>query len=50
MIFHNLRGYDSHLIFYEPKKFDVKIGVIPNGLEKHMAFILNKNLFFIDSM
>ena len=33
IIFHNLRGYDSHLIFYEFNKFDVKIIVIPNGLE-----------------
>ena len=38
LIFHNLRGYDSHLIFDELKKFDLKIDVIPNGLEKHMAF------------
>ena len=30
--------------------FDVKIGVIPNRLEKYMAFFLNKNLVFIDSM
>ena len=30
--------------------FDVKIDVIPNRLEKYMAFILNKNLVFIDSM
>ena len=37
-IFHNLRGYDSHLIFNELDKFDVKINVIPNGLEKYMAF------------
>ena len=29
VIFHNLRGYDSHL-----SKFIVKISVIPNGLEK----------------
>ena len=49
-IFHNLRGYDSHLIFNELDKFDVKIKVIPNGLEKYMAFFLNKNLVFIDSM
>ena len=38
VIFHNLRGYDSHLIFFELKNFDVKTDVIPNGLEKHMAF------------
>ena len=28
----------------------MKIGVIPNGLEKYMAFLLNKNLVIIDSM
>ena len=28
----------------------MKIDVIPNRLEKYMAFILNKNLVFIDSM
>ena len=50
VIFHNLRGYDSHLIFKELSKFDVKINLIPNGLEKYMAFTLNKNLVFIDSM
>ena len=49
-MFRNLKGYDSYLIFYELKKFDVEIGVIPNRLEKYMAFILNKNLVFIDSM
>ena len=37
-VFHNLRGYGSHL-----KKVDVKITVIPNRLEKGMAFFfLNK--------
>ena len=50
MIFHNLRGFDSHLIFYELKTFDIKIDVIPNRLEKYMTFILNKNLVFIESM
>ena len=38
VIFHNLRGYGSHLIFNEPDKFDVKTSIIPNGLEKYMAF------------
>ena len=50
VIFHNLRGYNSYLIFNELDKFDVKISVIPNGLEKNMAFFLNKNLMVIDSM
>ena len=50
VIFHNLKGYDSHLIFKKLSKFNVKISVIPNGLEKYMAFTLNKNLVFIDSM
>ena len=45
-----IRGYDCHLIFCELKKFDMKIDIIPNRLEKYMAFILNKNLDFIDSM
>ena len=48
--FHNLKGYHSHLIFKELSKFNVKIGVIPNGLEKYLAFNLNKHLVFIDSM
>ena len=39
IMFHNLRGYDSHLIFCELNKFDIKISVIPNGLEKYMAFL-----------
>ena len=50
VIFYNLKGYDSHLIFKELSKFNVKISVIPNGLEKYMAFTINKNLVFIDSM
>ena len=49
VIFHNLKGYDSHLIFKELSKFDCRINVIPNGLEKYMSFSLN-NLVFIDSI
>ena len=40
VIFHNLRGYNSHLIFCELDNFDVKISVIPNELEKYMTFFL----------
>ena len=50
VIFHNLRCCDSNLIFNELDKFDVKISVIPNGLEKYMTFSLNKQLVFIDNM
>ena len=50
VIFHNLKGYDSHLIVSVLHKFDVKTSVIPNGLEKYMAFFSGKNLIFIDSM
>ena len=38
VIFHNSRGYDSHLIFNELNKLDVKIEVIPNRFEKYMKF------------
>ena len=31
-------------------KFDVKVNVIPNGLEKYTAFTINNNLVFIDSI
>ena len=50
VIFHNLRGYGSDLIFNELDKFDVKIKVIQNKLEKYMTFFLNKNLVFIYGM
>ena len=45
-----MRGYDSHLIFSVLHKFNLKINVIPNGLEKYMTFFLSKNLVLIDSM
>ena len=38
VIFHDLRGYQSHLIFCELNKFDLKIDVIPIRSEKYMAF------------
>ena len=45
-----MRGYDSHLVFSELNKFNVKISVISYGLEKYMAFFPSKNLVFIDSV
>ena len=50
VIFHNLLGYESHLIIKEISNFDVRVDVIPNRLEKYMAFTRNRNLVFIDSL
>ena len=50
IIFHNFKGYDSHLIFSELHKFSLKVDVITNGLEKYMTLFLDRDLLFIDSM
>ena len=54
MIFHNLRGYDSHFIMQEigkiSKEKQLDINCIPNNMEKYMAFMLGKHIVFIDSM
>ena len=63
VIFHNLRGYDSHFIMQqigeiankhgytnkEGEKQDLNINTIPNNMEKYMAFMLGNHLMFIDS-
>ena len=63
VIFHNLRGYDSHFMMqqigeiaknhaYKNKKEGeqhLKINAIPNNMEKYMAFMLGDHLNFIDS-
>ena len=63
VIFHNLRGYDSHFIMqqigemaknyaYKNKKRKeqhLKINAIPNNMEKYMAFMLGNHLNFTDS-
>jgi hypothetical protein len=53
VIFHNLKGYDSHHIIREAYKINKDIGqkdinVIPNSFEKFMSFSIG-NLKFIDS-
>ena len=63
VIFHNLRGYDSHFIMqnigkivkehiYTNKKGEkcqMNINAIPNNMEKYVAFMLGNHLTFIDS-
>ena len=47
--FHNLKNCDSHLIIQELGKFNLKISIIPNGLEKYMSFAISNKVSFIDS-
>ena len=50
IIFHNLEGYDGHLIFKELNNFDnIDIQVIPKTSEKYMSIIVNRNIVFLDS-
>ena len=48
VVFHNLKGYDSHLIIKSFKNKDLRINCIPTSTEKFLSFSL-ANLNFIDS-
>ena len=49
IVFDNLKNYDCHLIMQELGKFNVKVNIIQNGLEKYMSFTINNKISFIDS-
>lgn len=52
VVFHNLRGYDGHIIMQNISGFvDEKheLDVIPNSMERYMSFFLGEHLRFIDS-
>ena len=49
IVFYNLKNNDSHLIMLELGKFNLKINVIPNGVQKNMSFNINNKLRFIDT-
>ena len=49
IIFHDLEGYDGHLIFKELNNLNVDIEVIPKTIDKYMSIIVNRNITFIDS-
>ena len=42
VVFHNLKNYDSHPIMQELGEFNVRINVIPSGLEKYISFNISK--------
>ena len=49
VVFYNLKHYDSRFIMQELGKFNPKLSVLPNGLDKYMSFTINNRLNFIDS-
>jgi hypothetical protein len=48
VVFHNLRGYDSHLMMQAISKVEGRVSCIPNNTEKYISFSLGQ-LRFIDS-
>ena len=48
VIFHNLQGYDGHLVMQSISKSDGKLSCIPNNMEKYISFQV-RQLRFIDS-
>ena len=46
IIFHNLQGYEGHIIFKELNNFDVDISVIPKGTDKYMSKLPPKECFY----
>ncbi len=40
VVFHNLRGYDSHLLMQAISKVEGRISCIPNNTEKYISFSL----------
>ena len=51
IIFHNLEGYDGHLVFRELNNFkDIDTQVIPKTNGRYMSIIVNNSLVFLDSL
>ena len=50
IIFHNLEGYDEHIIFKELNNFDVAIDVIPKTIESTWALLLVEILLSLTLM
>src|SRR6266581_4500141 len=49
VVFHNLRGYDSHLLMQKLGSFkDKTISVIPNNMEKYMSFSVASTTEYYD--
>ena len=45
VVFHNLRGYDSHLLMQAISKVEGKITCIPNNTEKYIFLIRTTKIY-----
>ncbi|CAB4025284.1 Hypothetical predicted protein [Paramuricea clavata] len=50
VVFHNLRGYDSHPIILESCEQNIDLTVIATNLQKYLSFSFGRQLVFIDSL
>ena len=50
VFFHNLRGYDAHILFPTIGNYEWKIKVIPQTWEKYLAIQWGRNIIFKDSL
>ncbi|CAB3988508.1 Hypothetical predicted protein [Paramuricea clavata] len=50
VVFHNLRGYDSHPIILESCEQKIDLTVIATNLQKYLSFSFGNQLVFIDSL
>ena len=48
VIFHNLKGYDSHLLLPELGKFNKKISIIPHNMQTYMSFSVGHKTSYFD--
>ena len=48
VIFHNLEGYDSHLLLQELGQFNKRISVIPNNMQTYMSFSVSNKASYFD--
>ena len=48
VIFHNLKGYDGHLLLPELGKFNKKISIIPNNMQTYMSFSVGTKTSYFD--
>jgi len=49
-VFHNFRGYDSHLLLQKLGKFKRSINIIPIKMEKYTSFFIGTEIEYFDKI